>query len=59
MAKSRKADHSTWWLALAGIVGAVVGAAITGQLELYGPQGRSSFQNDRIERWHFTGAADP
>ena len=39
MAESRKADHSTWWLALAGIVGAVVGAAITGSLNYMAHKG--------------------
>ena len=32
-------DRSPWWLALAGVVGAVVGGAITGGFNYLGHQG--------------------
>lgn len=35
----KSTDHSPWWLALAGIVGAVIGGAITGVFNYLGHQG--------------------
>jgi len=35
----KPADHSPWWLALAGVVGAVVGGAITGGFNYLGHLG--------------------
>ncbi len=39
MSESKMADRSPWWLALAGIFGAIVGAAITGGFSYLSHQG--------------------